>query len=82
MQFVTHSVSETVDDNFIDLEFKIFEGPKVIVERINIKGNTVTNDSVIRAEMIVDEGDPYSALLINKSINRIKRWIKLYVLFL
>ena len=25
LQFVTHSVSETVDDNFIDLEFKIFE---------------------------------------------------------
>ena len=27
---------------------------------------------VIRGEMIVDEGDPFSALLVNKSINEIK----------
>ena len=72
LQFVTHSVSETVDDNFIDLEFKIFEGPKVIVERINIKGNTVTNDSVIRSELILDEGDPFSKIKIDKSISILK----------
>ena len=45
---------------------------KVIVERINIVGNSITNDSVIRGEMIVDEGDPFSTLLVNKSINEIK----------
>ena len=72
LQFVTHSVSETVDGNFIDLEFKIFEGPKVVVERINIKGNTVTNDSVIRSELILDEGDPFSKIKIDKSISILK----------
>ena len=72
LQFVTHSVSETVDGDFIDLEFKIFEGPKVIVERINIKGNTVTNDSVIRSELILDEGDPFSKIKIDKSISILK----------
>ena len=50
----------------------IYEGEKFIIERIDIVGNSVTNDSVIRSEMIVDEGDPYSALLINKSINKLK----------
>ena len=49
-----------------------FEGDKFIIERINIVGNSVTNDSVIRSEMIVDEGDPFSALLVNKSINKLK----------
>ena len=28
------------------------------VERINIKGNTITNEDVIRGELILDEGDP------------------------
>ena len=72
LQFVTHSVSETIDGNFVDLQFKIFEGPKVIVERINIKGNTVTNDSVIRSELILDEGDPFSKLKLDKSISKLK----------
>ena len=72
LQFVTHSVSETIDGNFVDLQFKIFEGPKVIVERINIKGNTVTNDSVIRSELILDEGDPFSKIKLDKSISKLK----------
>ena len=72
LQFVTHSVSETIDGNFVDLQFKIFEGPKVIVERINIKDNTVTNDSVIRSELILDEGDPFSKIKLDKSISKLK----------
>ena len=35
-------------------------------EKVNISGNTVTNDSVIRSQLLVDEGDPYSVLLLNK----------------
>ena len=33
------------------LTFKIFEGPKIQIERVNIFGNTVTSDSVIRSEL-------------------------------
>ena len=72
LQFINHSVLETLDDDGIEVKINIFEGDKFIIEKINIIGNAVTNDSVIRAEMIVDEGDPYSELLVNKSINRIK----------
>ena len=74
LQFVQHSVSETLSDseNVIDLVFKIFEGPKVQVERVNIKGNNVTNDSVIRSELLVDEGDPYSDVKVEKSIANLK----------
>ena len=56
----------------VDVRINIFEGEKFIIERINIVGNNVTNDSVIRGELIVDEGDPYSVLLVNKSINKLK----------
>jgi len=72
LQFINHNVLETLDGRGVEVKINIFEGKKVIVERINIVGNSVTNDSVIRGEMIVDEGDPFSTLLVNKSINEIK----------
>jgi outer membrane protein insertion porin family len=71
-QFVQHSVSETLDKDGIDIVFKIFEGRKIQIERVNIVGNTVTNDSVIRSELLVDEGDPYSDVKIEQSISRLK----------
>ena len=72
LQFINHKVLETLDDNGVEVKINIFEGEKFIIERINIVGNSVTNDSVIRGELIVDEGDPFSTLLVNKSINKIK----------
>jgi len=72
IQFVQHSVSETLDKDGIDIVFKIFEGRKIQIERVNIIGNTVTNDSVIRSELLVDEGDPYSDIKVEKSISKLK----------
>ena len=72
LQFINHSILETLDGNSVEVKINIFEGEKVIIERINIVGNSVTNDSVIRSALIVDEGDPFSTLLVNKSINEIK----------
>ena len=72
LQFINHSVSETLDGNGVEVKINIFEGKKVIIERVNIVGNSITNDSVIRGELIVDEGDPFSVLLVNKSINEIR----------
>ena len=59
-------------ENNIDIEFKIFEGPKIQIERVNIFGNTVTSDTVIRSELLLDEGDPYSKLKLSKSISELK----------
>jgi len=72
LQFINHSIVETLDVNGVEVKINIFEGKKFIIEKINIAGNTVTNDSVIRGELLVDEGDPFSELLVNKSINKIK----------
>ena len=72
LQFINHRVVETLDDDSVEVKIEIFEGEKFTIERLNIVGNNVTNDSVIRGEMIIDEGDPYSALLINKSVNKLK----------
>jgi len=72
LQFINHEVLETLVGDGIEVKINIFEGKKFIIERINVAGNTVTNDSVIRGELLVDEGDPYSELLVNKSVNRLK----------
>jgi outer membrane protein insertion porin family len=42
------------------------------VDKINIFGNTVTAETVIRNQLLLDEGDPFSEILLNKSINNIK----------
>ena len=72
LQFINHNILETLHGNGVEVKINIFEGEKVIIERVNIIGNSVTNDSVIRSALIVDEGDPFSTLLVNKSINEIK----------
>lgn len=72
LQFVEHTVEEIIETETINIVFNIYEGEKDLIERINITGNTVTNEDVIRGELIVDEGDPYVNLNLEKSIAKIK----------
>jgi outer membrane protein insertion porin family len=60
------------DTRVIDLSFEINEGPRVYVERINVKGNTRTLDKVIRREFRLAEGDAYNRILVDRSKTRIK----------
>ena len=72
LQFVEHNVQENVEGDKINIVFNIFEGEKNLVERVNITGNTITNEDVIRSELILDEGDPFINLNLEKSIAEIK----------
>ena len=54
-------VTRDTDKHIVDLVFDVGEGPRVYVERIDIVGNTRTEDKVIRREFRLAEGDPYSA---------------------
>ena len=65
-------VNEEINENRINLTFVITESEKFIVERINIFGNNVTRESVIRNQLVLDEGDPFNEILQKKSINNIK----------
>ena len=71
-----HSISSTVDETLvndqINLIFKIEETDKYFVERINIYGNNITHESVIRNQLELDEGDPFNEILQGKSINNLK----------
>ena len=72
LQFTEHNVQEIIEGDSINIVFNIFEGDKTLVERINIKGNTITNEDVIRGELILDEGDPFTKLSLDKSIAELK----------
>ena len=72
LQFVEHNVNEIISGNGIEIEINVFEGTKELVERINIKGNTITEEGVIRSEFLLDEGDPFNELKLEKSIAKLK----------
>lgn len=72
LQFVEHNVEEILNKNNIEIKFNIFEGERTLVERINIFGNTITDESVIRGELLIDEGDPFTKLGLEKSISNLK----------
>ncbi len=55
----------------VNITFAINPGREVLVNRINISGNTRTSDKVIRREMQVQEQEPYSASLIRNSKQRL-----------
>ena len=71
-QFVNATVIENLDDNKLNLEFKITETEKFYIKKINVLGNTVTAEHVVRNNLEVDEGDPFNEILLNKSINNLK----------
>ncbi len=72
LQFIEHNVNEVLKNDEIEIIINVFEGQKIIVEKIEILGNTVTNETVIRGEMLLDEGDPYSRVKVDKSISQLK----------
>ncbi len=72
LQFIEHNVEEIIESDSIVIKFNIYEGEKILVERINILGNNITNEAVIRSEMELDEGDPFTKLGLNKSIANLK----------
>ena len=58
--------------DMIDLKFLISEVDTVLVDKINIFGNNVTKEAVIRNQLELDEGDPFNEILFTRSINNIK----------
>jgi outer membrane protein insertion porin family len=56
----------------INVAFTIDDGPRVYVERINIRGNTRTKDYVIRREIDFGEGDAYNRALVDRGERRLK----------
>ena len=70
------SIKATIDekllDNKLNINFNIEETEKFYVEKINIFGNNVTLETVIRNQLEVDEGDIFNEILNKKSVNNLR----------
>ena len=70
------SIDIDVFENFVrnklNITFTIKETEKTYLSRINIFGNNVTRENVIRNQLEIDEGDFFNEILLNKSVNNIK----------
>ncbi len=64
--------TDIVEDDKLDITFVVKESEKFYVKRINVIGNNITEERVIRDMLEVDEGDPFNKLLHAKSINNLK----------
>jgi outer membrane protein insertion porin family len=65
-------VFENLVGNNLNITFTIKETKKTYLSRINIFGNNVTRENVIRNQLEIDEGDFFNEILLNKSVNNIK----------
>lgn len=71
-EFLKSSVREEIEGNLINITFDIGESEKFYVEKINIYGNNITREEVIRNNLLIDEGDAFNELLQVRTINNIK----------
>jgi outer membrane protein insertion porin family len=59
------------DDLTMDVTLAIREAPRVYIERIDVNGNTLTQDKVIRREFRSAEGDAFNTLAVKRTSARI-----------
>jgi len=59
------------DDLTMDIQFLISEAPRVYIEQVNVNGNTLTQDKVVRREFRINEGDAFNSLQVSRSTARI-----------
>src|SRR5210317_80607 len=69
---ISIDVIEKINGNDLNLTFQIKENEKTFVKKINIYGNNITRENVIRNQFEIDEGDFYNEILYQKTINNIK----------
>lgn len=69
---VSPSYDRDAEKKLMNLTLRVAESPRVYVERINIQGNTVTRDKVIRREFRLNEGDAFNSFKVKRSQDRIQ----------
>ncbi len=68
---VQPEIVRNAEERKLDIIYRLQEGPRVYIERIEIVGNTRTRDEVIRRELRLAEGDAYNRVLIDRARRRL-----------
>ncbi len=69
---VNPSYKRDADKKLMNVTFRIADTPRVYVERIDITGNTITRDKVVRREFRLNEGDAFNSIKVKRSQDRIQ----------
>lgn len=56
----------------LDVDYVLSRAPRIFIERIDIEGNSTTQDQVIRRQFNSVEGDPFNPVEIRQSAERIR----------
>ncbi len=73
IEFVQVGVLPTKKNGIIDLEFNFFRTQRKFVNLINITGNSITDENVIRRSLVLSEGDSFAKYKILKSEERLRK---------
>ncbi len=69
---VTPVGERNFETNTIDVVYRVDQGVRAYIERIEIVGNTTTRDYVIRREFDIAEGDAYNRVLLDRAERRLR----------
>ncbi|MFO0993674.1 MAG: outer membrane protein assembly factor BamA [Hyphomicrobiales bacterium] len=68
---VEPEISRDPANRTLAVTYRIVEGPRTYIERIDIVGNRRTRDEVIRRELRLYEGDAYNRVLVDRARRRL-----------
>ena len=71
LTFNVDPVQTKIRKDTVDLEMRIYEGPKYTVNKVSVVGNTITNDRVVLREIRTKPGDFFSKELLVRSVREI-----------
>ncbi|MEL7444474.1 MAG: outer membrane protein assembly factor BamA [Pseudomonadota bacterium] len=63
--------NRNAEDLTMDVTFLLRQAPRVYVERVDVNGNTLTQDKVVRREFRISEGDAFNSLGVQRTTARI-----------
>jgi outer membrane protein insertion porin family len=69
---VRPQLRRNVEERTISVIFEIAQGPRVFVERVDVKGNNRTLETVVRREILLVEGDAFNAAKVRRSKQRLE----------
>jgi outer membrane protein insertion porin family len=68
---ITPSTMQDLPNRLVNVAFEITEGPETYVERINISGNTRSEEKILRREIPMAEGDLFTSQKLARAKQRL-----------
>ena len=69
--FRADAVESAIEGQQVDLEIRIYEGKQAIINQVNIVGNTITHDKVIRRALLTLPGEKFNKDLMMQSLQNL-----------